>query len=117
MTYLLLSLPFVGVSVLVFIIGALHARRHSDAGRYFSAWAVATIALLALTAVFDNIMIAAGFFDYREDGISGIRFALMPIEDFLYPLAGALLLSGVWQLLVGANETSAAREPRGADDE
>lgn len=111
MTYLLLSLPFVGAALVVFIVGAFQARRHGSAGRYLSAWAVATTALLALTAVFDNIMIAAGFFDYREDGISGIRLGLMPIEDFLYPLAGALLLSGLWQLL------GAAREPRGDGDE
>ncbi|WP_417512248.1 lycopene cyclase domain-containing protein [Microbacterium sp.] len=109
MTYLLLSLPFVGASLVVFIVGAVQARRRGDLGRYFSAWAVATLVLLVLTAVFDNIMIAAGFFDYREDGISGIRLGLMPIEDFLYPLAGALLLSGVWQLLGATPEKRRSR--------
>ena len=99
MTYLLLCLPFVAVGVVVFLVGAVHARRRGRARRYVSGWAVATVALLVLTAIFDNIMIAAGFFDYRDAGISGIRLLLMPVEDFFYPFAGALLLAGVWQLL------------------
>ncbi|MEW1962869.1 lycopene cyclase domain-containing protein [Microbacterium sp. NPDC077644] len=104
MTYLLLSLPFVAVGVVVFLIGAAAAHRAGAAQAYFSSWAAAAFVLLILTAVFDNIMIAAGFFDYREDGISGIRLALMPVEDFLYPIAGSLLLAGVWQLLGGERE-------------
>jgi len=109
-TYLLLSLPFVGVSLVVFLIGGAIARRRGIVRAYVTSWAAATALLLVLTAVFDNIMIAAGFFDYREDGISGIRLGLMPIEDFFYPIAGALLLAGVWQLLGGE------REPRGRTD-
>lgn len=104
MTYLLMSLPFLGVALIIFAIGAVHARRHGTVPRYFSSWAAATIALLALTAVFDNVMMLAGFFDYGSEQISGLRLGLMPVEDFLYPLAGALLLSGVWQLLGGTRE-------------
>lgn len=111
MTYLLLSLPFLAVGLIVFLIGAEQARRHGELPRHIAAWAVTTITLLILTTVFDNIMLAAGFFDYSEDGISGIRLVRMPIEDLLYPIAGALLLSGVWQLLGGT------RDPEGdADD-
>jgi len=99
MTYLLLSAPFVFAALVLFGIGAAHARRRGDLRRYLSAWGASTAVLLVLTTVFDNIMIAAGLFDYREDGISGARIALMPVEDLLYPIAGALLLSGVWQLL------------------
>ena len=102
MTYLLLSLPFVAVSLVVFLSGFAVAGRRDEARTYVTSWAVATVVLLVLTAVFDNIMIAAGFVDYREDGISGIRLVLMPIEDFLYPIAGSLLLAGVWQMLGGA---------------
>ncbi|UNK70299.1 lycopene cyclase domain-containing protein [Microbacterium sp. H1-D42] len=105
MTYLLMSLPFLAVGILAFLLGAAHAHRRGAVGRYFSSWAAATGALLALTAVFDNVMMAAGFFDYGIDQISGIRFGLMPFEDFLYPLAGALLLAGVWQLLTADRET------------
>ena len=99
MTYLLISLPFVGAGLAVFLIGLVVARRRGDGRAFVASWAVATIALLVLTAVFDNVMIAAGFFEYADGGISGIRFVLMPVEDFLYPLAGALLIAGVWELL------------------
>ena len=104
MTYLLMSLPFVGISLIVFAIGAVHARRRHAGRRYFSSWGAATVALLFLTGVFDNVMMAAGFFDYGTEQISGLRLGLMPVEDFLYPVAGALLLCGVWQLLTGPGE-------------
>lgn len=110
MTYLLLSLPFVAVGVILFGFGVTQARRRDGLRQYLSAWGASTAVLLILTTVFDNVMIAAGLFDYREDGISGIRIALMPVEDLLYPIAGALLLSGVWQLL------DAARAPGGRSD-
>ena len=101
MTYLLMSLPFVGAGAVMFLLGAGHAHRRGAARRYFSSWAATAVALLILTAVFDNIMMMAGFFDYGADEISGARFGLIPLEDFLYPFAGALLLAGAWQLLGG----------------
>lgn len=101
MTYLLMSLPFLGAGLIVFAVGALHAARRGTAGRYFSSWAAATGALVVLTAVFDNVMMMAGFFDYGTEQISGLRLGLMPLEDFFYPIVAALLLSGVWQLLGG----------------
>lgn len=104
MTYLLMSLPFIGVGVIVFAAGARCAHRRGTSHRYLGSWAVATSVLLALTAVFDNVMLAAGFYDYSADGISGLRLGLMPLEDFLYPLVGALLLSGAWQLLNGTEQ-------------
>ncbi|MGM7665784.1 lycopene cyclase domain-containing protein [Microbacterium sp. A93] len=110
MTYLVMSLPFVGAAFIVFTVGVAHAGRRGTVGRYFSSWAVTTAALMVLTAVFDNVMMAAGFFDYGADEISGIRFGLMPVEDFLYPIAGALLIAGVWQLFGGAQERRAGTD-------
>lgn len=101
MTYLLMSLPFLGAGLIVFAVGALQATRRGTAGRYFSSWAAATGALVVLTAVFDNVMMMAGFFDYGTEQISGLRLGLMPLEDFFYPIVAALLLSGAWQLLGG----------------
>ena len=46
--------------------------------------------LIALTAVFDNVMIAAGLFTYPEQHLSGLRIGLAPIEDFTYALCAAL---------------------------
>ncbi|HIV56670.1 MAG TPA: lycopene cyclase domain-containing protein [Candidatus Stackebrandtia faecavium] len=110
MTYLLMSLPFIGIGFVVFTAGAVHAHSRGFARRYFSSWAATVAALIVLTAVFDNVMMAAGFFDYGAEEISGLRFGLMPLEDFLYPFAGALLLAGIWQLLGGDRETSESND-------
>ncbi|WP_194421127.1 lycopene cyclase domain-containing protein [Microbacterium abyssi] len=108
MTYLLFSLPFVAVGLAVFLVGALHSRRRGTGRAYLGSCGAATVMLLVLTAVFDNVMIAAGFFDYADTGISGIRLGLMPVEDLLYPIAGALLLAGVWQS-AGGNRDAAEK--------
>ncbi len=116
MTYLLMSLPFLGAALIVFAIGVGHSHRRGQVRRYLSSWAAATAALLVLTAVFDNVMMAAGFFDYGADEISGMRLGLIPLEDFLYPIAGALLLSGTWQLF-SKNDPVAARTRAGGSDD
>lgn len=109
MTYLLMSLPFLGISLAVFFIGLIRAARvRGEARRYLVGYAVTTVALLVLTAVFDNIMMAAGFFDYGREQISGARFILMPLEDFFYPIAAAFLLAGLWQFL---QPSHSAHEP------
>ncbi|WP_251438694.1 lycopene cyclase domain-containing protein [Microbacterium sp. USTB-Y] len=70
---------------------------------------LATIVLLvALTVVFDSLMIAAGLFTYDPERISGIRIGLAPIEDLAYPLAAALLGTALWSL--------GRRAPRPAPD-
>lgn len=104
MTYLVMSLPFIGVGLIFFAVGMFHANHRGTLRRYLASWAAATAALLVLTAVFDNVMMAAGFYGYGTDEISGLQLGLMPLEDFLYPIAGALLLSGVWQLLSGSKQ-------------
>ena len=60
---------------------------------------VAVAALLLLTAVFDNLMIAVGLFDYSSAHISGIRIGEAPLEDFAYPLAAVILLPALWSRL------------------
>lgn len=55
--------------------------------------------VLVLTAVFDNLMIAAGLFTYAPDMISGALLGLAPLEDFAYPVAAVLLLPALWILL------------------
>lgn len=110
MTYLLMSLPFLVVALAVFCAGLVRAARGGSTGRFCAAWAVATTALVVLTAVFDNVMMAAGFFDYGSEAISGARILWVPVEDFLYPLAGVLLLSGVWELLGGTHDEADRRD-------
>lgn len=94
MTYLALCAGFVALAAAV----AVAARRRGGPG-HASALLVTAVVLVVLTAVFDNLMIAAGLFDYADAQISGARIGRAPVEDFAYPLAGVLLLTAVWNLL------------------
>lgn len=65
--------------------------------------------VLVLTAVFDNLMIAAGLFTYAPDMISGALLGLAPLEDFAYPVAAVLLLPALWILLERNSKTAAPK--------
>lgn len=99
MTYALLSLAFVGAAVLVLAIALAVA---PDRARLVRRWrlpaVMAAVVVLALTALFDNVMIAIGLMTYADAHITGARLGLMPLEDFSYPVAALLLLPGVWLL-------------------
>ena len=95
MTYPLLVIPFLIVTA---VVTALSARRPAF-GRRMRASLVAALALLLLTAVFDNVMIALELFTYPEQHLSGIRIGLAPIEDFSYPLCAAFGVPAVAALL------------------
>lgn len=95
MTYPLIVVPFIMITIAV----TLATARRPGFGRRMAASAVAAGILLVLTAVFDNIMIAAGLFTYPESLISGVRLGLAPIEDFAYPLCAAFLVPAVFTLL------------------
>ncbi|WP_062517509.1 lycopene cyclase domain-containing protein [Demequina gelatinilytica] len=55
--------------------------------------------LVALTAVFDPIIVAAGIVDYDEALISGARLAGAPVEDVAYALGTVMLVPTLWTLL------------------
>lgn len=93
MTYVLVSLPFLLLAALVLV----PARR-----RVVPRALLATlVALLVLTAVFDNLMISAGLVDYAATHITGLRVGVAPVEDFTYPLAAVLALPALWHVLGG----------------
>ncbi len=95
MTYPLLVVPFALVTAVVTLVSA---RRPGAAARLkASLWTA--LVLIAFTAVFDNLMIAADLFTYPEQHISGIRIGLAPIEDFAYPICAAFLLPAIGALL------------------
>src|SRR5690606_18214826 len=94
MSYLILCAGF----LLAAIVVAMIVRRR-DTAPSLGATAVAAVIVLALTAVFDNVMIAAGLFAYSDAHISGIRIGAAPIEDFAYPLAAVILLPALWSRL------------------
>lgn len=101
MSYGLLVLPFLVVAAIV-TLATLGSPRF---GARMRASAVAALVLVILTAIFDNVMIAADLFTYPEHLISGIRIGLAPIEDFAYPIAAAFLVPAIACLL------SPRREP------
>lgn len=93
------------------ILLALASRRR---GPVPAAVLLTVAVLFLLTAVFDTVMIASGLFHYAQDPLLGVHIGLAPIEDFAYPLAGALLLPAVWTALRARRR---AREASTEDDE
>ncbi|MFS0867136.1 lycopene cyclase domain-containing protein [Microbacterium sp. 179-B 1A2 NHS] len=100
MTYLLIVIPFALATAAV----ALATARLPRFGHRMRASAYGALALCILTAVFDNLMIAAGLFTYPEHHISGIRIGLAPIEDFAYPVCAAFAVPAVLTLLAPRKE-------------
>lgn len=94
MTYALLNAVFLSVVALV-AIAAIVAHRSPR----WRAVGLAAALLLIATAVFDNVIIAAGLVAYDEALISGVRIGIAPIEDFAYTVAALVLLPAVWELL------------------
>ncbi|WP_062204907.1 lycopene cyclase domain-containing protein [Demequina salsinemoris] len=56
-----------------------------------------SLVLLALTVIFDNVIVGAGIVGYDDAQILGIRLAVAPIEDLAYALAAALLVPTLWR--------------------
>ncbi len=99
MTYLLLSLVFLAVAAVVLVVAlALAPDRARIVRRWWAPLLIAAVVVLALTAVFDNVMIGVGLMTYSDANISGARLGLVPLEDFAYPLAGLVLLPALWLL-------------------
>ncbi|MBO0980012.1 lycopene cyclase domain-containing protein [Microbacterium sp. SD291] len=66
---------------------------------HLGATGLTLLVLVLLTAVFDTVMIASGLFHYSAAHLLGVRIGLAPLEDFAYPLAGAVLLPALWSAL------------------
>lgn len=112
MTYIELSAWFVGTAVVIAVVASLLAgrRRASLAGIGIG---ITIAVLFVLTAVFDTLMIATGLFHYSPGHLLGIHIGLAPLEDFAYPLAGAVLLPALWAALRarrGARVTNAEED-------
>ncbi|WP_411376353.1 lycopene cyclase domain-containing protein [Arthrobacter sp. MPF02] len=107
MTYWALNAVFLLVA-LGAAIAAVRVLRGARRKVALAAAAGAAVVVLLLTAVFDNLMIAAGLFTYSPELISGVLVGLAPLEDFAYPVAAVLLLPSLWILL---GERSRERKP------
>lgn len=99
MTFTLINLLFLSLATAVLLAVRARSRRRGLPLASWQALALATAVLFALTAVFDNVMIAAGLFDYGREQRLGILLGLAPIEDFAYPLGAVLLLPALWLLM------------------
>lgn len=96
MTYLSLALVFLALAAAVAVFAGWRRRLGA---RWWAVTALTVLVLLVLTAVFDNVMIAADLFRYNEELLSGWRLGLVPVEDFAWPIVAGLLLPSVWELL------------------
>ena len=96
MTYAGLAVCFLAASALVLVAAAVLRRPDR---RWWLATAATALALVLLTVIFDNLMIAADLFRFDESALTGIHVGLAPIEDFAWPLAATILVSSLSLLL------------------
>jgi lycopene cyclase domain-containing protein len=57
------------------------------------------VGLIVLTALFDNLIIAADIVGYDSSKISGWYVGIAPIEDFMYALLAAVIVPVIWTKL------------------
>lgn len=60
--------------------------------------------LVVLTAIFDSLMVALGFFDYESSKIIGVYIGKAPIEDFFYSILAVILIPSVWIISKGKDD-------------
>lgn len=112
MTYLQLSAWFVGAAIVAAIaLSVLAGRNRAHAGGI----AVTVVVLVVLTAVFDTVMIATGLFHYSPEHLLGVHIGLAPLEDFAYPIAGAILLPALWASLRARRRAQVGRRSDAED--
>ncbi len=94
MTYWALNSVFLGIVAAVVLAGVVMKRTPR-----WGAVSLAAALLLAATAVFDNLMIAAGLVAYDPLRIQGWFIGVAPVEDFAYTVAAVVGLPALWVLL------------------
>ena len=108
MTYPALAGLFLLGALLVLAAVALALR---PGRRWWAATLITAAALVVLTAVFDNVMIAADLFRFEEEALTGIRIGLAPLEDFAWPIAAGILIPST-MLFLTTNPRSAQKRAR-----
>ena len=98
MTYWALNSLFLAV---VAIVALIAMRRVS-----WPAVGLTAAVALAMTAVFDNVMISVGIVDYNPALISGMFVGVAPLEDFAYTIAAVIGLPSLWVLLAPRSSSS-----------
>jgi lycopene cyclase domain-containing protein len=72
--------------------------------------------LVALTTVFDTLMIAADLYVFDPDRILGVYVWGAPVEDFAYALAASAVMPALWTWLGRRGGHRADRRVQGAGD-
>lgn len=90
------------------VVALVAARVRRLGARWWAATALAAVALVALTVVFDSLMIAADLFRYDDAALLGVRLWLTPVEDLAWPVVAALLLPALWALAGGVEREADA---------
>lgn len=88
-TYLILNLVFIAVCMIALAKGIKKPTK---------AWWATLLALLALTLVFDNLIIWAGIVTYDTTKLLGIYAGIAPIEDFFYALLAVVIVPALWHI-------------------
>jgi len=100
--YVALNALFLAVAALGTVAAVAVTRRATADGRpgqatpTWRALAATGVVMLALTAVFDNVIIGVGLVDYHPERHLGLRLGLAPVEDFAYTVAALALLPALW---------------------
>lgn len=99
-----------GAMLLPFLVGAVALAVLVLRGdrRAWAAVGIAAVVVLALTAVFDSLMIAADLFRFDDGQLLGIRVGLAPIEDLGYALVALLVVVSVHRLAGGSRRATDA---------
>lgn len=66
--------------------------------RQWRAWWLTAILLLALTIVFDSIIVRLGIVGYNDAKRLGINLGYAPIEDYLYTILAVFLVPSLWYI-------------------
>lgn len=91
MNYLLLNVIFLAIASLALLLVPRNR---------WPAYLVGMLPMIVLTAIFDNLIIAAQIVGYDSSKISGILVGLAPIEDFAYTIAAVLIVPSVWSAML-----------------
>ncbi len=95
-TYLILNCVF-----LAMVIIALRVK----IGRPSKSILITLAILLALTAIFDSVIIGLGIVAYNTDTILGLYIGLAPIEDFFYAILAVIVVPTLWNGITLKKET------------
>jgi lycopene cyclase domain-containing protein len=67
--------------------------------RFRRAQLITLAIIFAMTIIGDSVIIGLGIVGYDSSKILGVFLALAPIEDFFYPIAAAILIPTLWEML------------------